>query len=65
LSQGGGSGHSAILQQLAEIGLVFPGEVSIDELVAMRSGAIFMPHGLGHNVGGYLPGHEEHSLLAG
>jgi Xaa-Pro dipeptidase len=64
--------EAAILQQLTDIGIVVPGETSIDELVEMRLGAVFMPHGLGHfigidthDVGGYLPGHEERSSLAG
>ena len=39
--------------------------VNVDDLVEMRLGAVFMPHGLGHfigidthDVGGYLPGHQ-------
>jgi Xaa-Pro dipeptidase len=58
--------EKAILMQLAEVGIVTPGETSFDELVEQRLGAVFMPHGLGHfigidthDVGGYLPGHPE------
>jgi Xaa-Pro dipeptidase len=45
---------------------------TVAELVEMRMGAVFMPHGLGHfigldthDVGGYLPGHPERSPLPG
>lgn len=64
--------EAAILQQLIEIGIVIPGDKTISELVEMRLGAVFMPHGLGHfigidthDVGGYLPGTPERSTLAG
>jgi Xaa-Pro dipeptidase len=64
--------EAAILQQLIEIGIVIPGDETISELVEMRLGAVFMPHGLGHfigidthDVGGYLPGTPERSTLAG
>ena len=43
--------EKAILQDLVEIGIVIPGEKSIDALVEMRLGAVFMPHGLGHLIG--------------
>ena len=52
-----------ILEALCEIGIVVKGNKSIEELVEMRLGAVFMPHGLGHfigidthDVGGYLSG---------
>ena len=58
--------EGAILKGLIEIGLVQKGDQTVAELVAMRLGAVFMPHGLGHligidthDVGGYLPGHPE------
>jgi len=61
-----------ILKGLIELGLVVPGDKSVEELVEMRLGAVFMPHGLGHfigidthDVGGYLPGHPERSPLPG
>jgi Xaa-Pro dipeptidase len=61
----------AILQSLVDIGIVVldlnGGDgVALEELVELRFGAVFMPHGLGHflgidthDVGGYLPGHPE------
>ena len=60
----------AILTQLVHLGVVMveedPCTTTIENLVDMRLGAIFMPHGLGHfigidthDVGGYLPGHPE------
>lgn len=58
--------EATILKTLSSMGLVAPGDKSIDELVEMRLGAVFMPCGLGHfigidthDVGGYLPGHPE------
>ena len=61
-----------ILRQLAEIGIVVPGDKTLEELVELRLGAVFMPHGLGHfigidthDVGGYLPGHPSRSTLPG
>ena len=64
--------EAAILQQLSDIGLVKCGDKTIADLVELRLGAVFMPHGLGHfigidthDVGGYLPGHPERSTLAG
>ena len=54
--------EASILQSLIHIGLVEPGNKTLHELVEMRLGAVFMPHGLGHfigidthDVGGYLP----------
>jgi Xaa-Pro dipeptidase len=62
----------------AEIVLLSPSSAkdtttkTVAELVEMRMGAVFMPHGLGHfigldthDVGGYLPGHPERSPLPG
>jgi Xaa-Pro dipeptidase len=43
--------EAAILQKLVEIGLVVPKDKTLDELVEMRLGAVFMPHGLGHFIG--------------
>ena len=65
--------EAAILEALVEIGIVvLPNDKSIKELVEIRLGAVFMPHGLGHfvgidthDVGGYLPGHPERSNLPG
>ena len=61
-----------ILRQLAKIGIVIPGEKTLEELVELRLGAVFMPHGLGHfigldthDVGGYLQSHPERSSLPG
>lgn len=61
-----------ILRKLAEIGLVVPGDKTLKELVDMRLGAVFMPHGLGHfigidthDVGGYLKGTPQRSSLPG
>jgi len=58
--------EKAILKGLTDIGIVVPGNKSLDELVELRLGAVFMPHGLGHligidthDVGGYLPGHPQ------
>ena len=55
-----------VLKALIGLHIVLPGECSVEELVEMRLGAVFMPHGLGHfigidthDVGGYLPGHQE------
>lgn len=55
-----------ILNHLIEVGIVIRGDKSVDELVEMRLGAVFMPHGLGHfigidthDVGGYLTGHPQ------
>jgi Xaa-Pro dipeptidase len=64
--------EAAILKQLTNIGIVTPGDKSIEELVEMRLGAVFLPCGLGHligidthDVGGYLPGHPERIDLPG
>eukprot|EP00594_Rhizosolenia_setigera_P003419 CAMPEP_0178943842 /NCGR_PEP_ID=MMETSP0789-20121207/2813_1 /TAXON_ID=3005 /ORGANISM="Rhizosolenia setigera, Strain CCMP 1694" /LENGTH=492 /DNA_ID=CAMNT_0020623485 /DNA_START=84 /DNA_END=1562 /DNA_ORIENTATION=+ len=64
-----------ILLALVKVGIVnIPSnnEDILDELVDKRLGAVFMPHGLGHfigidthDVGGYLEGYPERSLLAG
>jgi Xaa-Pro dipeptidase len=61
-----------IVKGLVQAGVIVPGDKSIQELVQMRMGAVFMPHGLGHligidthDVGGYLPGHPERSSLPG
>ena len=58
--------ESEILKALISLNIVSPGSRSIDQLVEARLGAVFMPHGLGHligidthDVGGYLPGHQE------
>jgi Xaa-Pro dipeptidase len=48
--------EAAILQNLTSIGMVLPGEKSIEELVDMRLGAVFMPHGLGHFIGEFAQG---------
>ena len=55
-----------ILRKLSEIGLVVPGDKTLEELVELRLGAVFMPHGLGHfigldthDVGGYLKGYPD------
>jgi len=62
--------EASILQSLLQIGMIRLGgdddndgpRKTIEELVEMRLGAVFMPHGLGHfigidthDVGGYLP----------
>ena len=64
--------EAEILKALVAIGIVVLGSKTIDELVQLRLGAVFMPHGLGHllgleahDVGGYLPGHPERSPLPG
>ena len=65
--------EEAILKQLVQIGLVLlQDDMTISDLVEMRLGAVFMPHGLGHfigidthDVGGYLPGHPQRSSKPG
>uniref|UniRef100_A0A7S4JPZ6 Xaa-Pro dipeptidase n=1 Tax=Odontella aurita TaxID=265563 RepID=A0A7S4JPZ6_9STRA len=64
--------EAAILRSLVEIGIVVSGDKTIEELVEMRLGAVFMPHGLGHfigidthDVGGYLPGHPPRIVRPG
>jgi Xaa-Pro dipeptidase len=62
-----------IIKALVKLDIVVPGKTStVDDLVEMRLGAVFMPHGLGHfigidthDVGGYLPGHPERLLEPG
>lgn len=61
-----------ILRKLAEIGVVSTGGKTLEELVELRLGAVFMPHGLGHfigldthDVGGYLNGYPSRSNLPG
>ena len=60
------------LRGLTNVGIVVPGDKTLTELVDMRLGAVFMPHGLGHmigldahDVGGYLQGHPERIPLPG
>jgi Xaa-Pro dipeptidase len=55
-----------ILEHLSRIGIIKPGDTSLDDLVESRLGAVFMPHGLGHfigidthDVGGYLDGYPQ------
>lgn len=65
--------EKAILTQLVEVGIVMIDDsTTVDELVDLRLGAVFMPHGLGHfigidthDVGGYLPGNPERSPAPG
>jgi len=61
-----------ILRALVDLNVVVPGDKSLEQLVEMRLGAVFMPHGLGHligidthDVGGYLPGCPERILQPG
>jgi Xaa-Pro dipeptidase len=58
--------EAEILKALIGLDVVVPGSHSVDHLVEIRLGAVFMPHGLGHligidthDVGGYLPGHQD------
>jgi Xaa-Pro dipeptidase len=65
--------EASILQSLVNIGLITLGDnKTIEDLVELRLGAVFMPHGLGHligidthDVGGYLPGHPPRILEPG
>jgi len=64
--------EAVIIKALAGLGLIELWDKSIEELVEMRLGAVFMPHGLGHfigidthDVGGYLPGHPERIMQPG
>jgi len=62
-----------ILKALIELGIVIlPTSHTVEQLVDMRLGAVFMPHGLGHfigidthDVGGYLPANPERSKRPG
>jgi Xaa-Pro dipeptidase len=69
--------HKAAEKEILK-GLIVAGIVEessstlLEELVEMRLGAVFMPHGLGHfigidthDVGGYLPGHPERIMQPG
>lgn len=64
--------ETVIIQSLATLGIIDLLDKTPQELVELRLGAIFMPHGLGHflgidthDVGGYLPGHPERILQSG
>lgn len=64
--------ESVIIKALVKLGIVNLLDKTVEELVEMRLGAVFMPHGLGHfigidthDVGGYLPGHPERILQPG
>jgi len=64
--------EAEIIKALITLGIIVNRSKTVDELVEMRLGAVFMPHGLGHfigidthDVGGYLPGHQERSALSG
>ena len=64
--------EAALLRMLISVGIVKPGDKTIEELVEMRLCAVFFPCGLGHfigcdyhDVGGYLPGHPDRSSLPG
>lgn len=61
-----------IIKALITLGVIISGSTSVEELVEMRMGAVFMPHGLGHfigidthDVGGYLPGHQQRIIMNG
>ena len=43
--------EAAILKNLIRMGMVKQGDKTVEELVEMRLGAVFMPHGLGHFIG--------------
>lgn len=43
--------EAALLRMLARIGTVKPRGKTIEDLVEMRLGAVFMPCGLGHFIG--------------
>lgn len=65
--------EAEILRTLIAADLVIlPPYRTVAELVELRLGAVFQPHGLGHflgidthDVGGYLPGHDRRSALPG
>ena len=66
------AGEKEILKALVGLDIVLPGDKTLEELVEMRLGAVFMPHGLGHligidthDVGGYTPGCPERLLQPG
>lgn len=61
-----------ILRGLIDLDVVDPFGKTLDDLVEMRLGAVFMPHGLGHligidthDVGGYLPQYPARSTEPG
>lgn len=61
-----------IIKALITLGVIISGSTSVEELVEIRMGAVFMPHGLGHligidthDVGGYLPGHQQRIQMNG
>jgi len=61
-----------IIKHLVELGLIRLCGLEVDDLIDMRLGAVFMPHGLGHfigidthDVGGYLEGHPSRVELPG
>ena len=43
--------EAEVIKALVGLGIVVPGDYSIDHLVDIRLGAIFMPHGMGHLIG--------------
>ena len=43
--------EAVIIKALVKLGLVEPRDKTVEELVEMRLGAVFMPHGLGHFIG--------------
>jgi len=64
--------EAVIIKALANLGIIELWDKTVQELIEMRLGAVFMPHGLGHfigidthDVGGYLPGHPERIMKPG